>query len=123
MKRYFTELGLSFAAYAILLVVSLVVLDHGVKSNALGIIISLSPMLAFSAVCWVILRQIKRLDELQRKIQIEAIGISMLGTAFLTFAYGFLENVGFPTLSMFVVWPLMAVLWVLALVITQWRYK
>ena len=63
-----------------------------------------------------------RLDELQRRIQFEAIAFAFAGTALLTFSYGFVENVGFPHLSWFFVWPIMAILWIIGLGIATRRY-
>jgi hypothetical protein len=62
------------------------------------------------------------MDELQRKLQFEALALAFAGTALLTFGYGFLEGVGLPRLSMFVVWPLMAALWVVGVFIGRVRY-
>ena len=41
----------------------------------------------------------------------------------LTFSYGFLEGLGYPKLSMFTVWPILAVLWVVGLVLARRRYQ
>ena len=53
-------------------------------------------------------------DEMEREIQLKSLAISLAGTAFVTFTYGFLEGVGLPKISMFFVWPVIAFLWVVA---------
>ncbi|MEX3630073.1 MAG: hypothetical protein VB138_11965 [Burkholderia sp.] len=84
------------------------------------ILVSLLPILPGLGIYWAIVR---RLDELQRRIELESLLIAFGGTALLTFSYGFLENVGFPSLSLFVVWPVMGVLWVLSSVCVSRRYR
>ena len=51
-------------------------------------------------------------DDLQRKIQSEGILFSFFITAIVTFSYGFLEAYAhFPKISMFFVWPVLAIGW------------
>jgi hypothetical protein len=110
--RYATELGTGIMAYCALLVASILVLRHGVGSDALRDAVAVTPMLGGAAVCWAILRQLRRMDEMWRRVHLDALALAFTGTAFISFTYGFLEGVGFPRLSMFVVWPIMATLWV-----------
>jgi hypothetical protein len=51
------------------------------------------------------------MDEYARLKSLEAIAISAAFTAGWTLTYGFLENAGFPKLSMGVVWPVMGAVW------------
>ncbi len=120
--RYLIEFGLALVAYAVLLVVSLLTVNL-VSSPLARTLVSLSPMLPAAFVVVAVVRQLRRIDELQRRIQLEALGLAFAGTAVLSFGYGFLENVGYPKLTMFAVWPLMATLWVVGLVISQLRYR
>ena len=60
---------------------------------------------------------------MQRKLQLEALAMAFAGTALITFGYGFLEGAGLPKLSMFVVWPIMAALWVIGVTVGRWRYR
>jgi hypothetical protein len=107
---YLIELLGGFALYAAVLVVSI---DVGRPMPA-GIgrtLIEVSPMIPFLLIVWVIVRGIRRLDEYQRLLQLESIAIAACVTAGWTFTYGFLENSGFPMLSMFNVWPVMGAVW------------
>jgi len=122
-KQYLKELSIAFAAYAALLVGSIELLQHVAIAAPWRDLVALSPMLAAVAMPWVILRELRRMDELQMRIQLEALGFSFAGTAVLTFSYGFLEGLGYPRLSMFSVWPVMAVLWIVGLVLARRRYQ
>ena len=109
-RRYFGELTLAIAAYAIALIISNVLLRMFPESG-LRVPLALLPMIPACAVPLVIVRLLGRIDELQRRIQLEAFGFACAGTAVVTFAYGFLETVGFPRLSWFFIWPLMCLFW------------
>lgn len=122
--QYFKELGLSLLAYTGVLVGSISWLNSQKDmATPWRDLLALSPMLPGALVVWAILRQLSRLDELQRRVQFEALAMAFAGTAFISFSYGFLEGLGYPRLSMFVVWPLMAGLWMLGLVLASRRYK
>jgi hypothetical protein len=69
------------------------------------------------------IRFLGRIDELQRRIQLEAIGFGFAATSMLTFAYGFLEDVGFPHISYTWILPLMVMLWGLGLGRASRRYR
>lgn len=122
-KRYTLRLALGLLAYAGMLAVSLRLLGHGITSPALRIAVSTAPMLPVLFVARVILRELLAMDEMMRKMQFEALAIAFTGTALATLTYGFLENAGLPKLSMFAVWPIMAVLWVVGLGLGWLRYR
>ena len=122
-KPYFKEFSATLAAYVLLLIGSIEFLTHVQVARPWRDLIALSPMIPAAALAWVVLRELRRMDELQRRIQLEALGFSFAGTAILTFSYGFLEGLDYPRLSMFTVWPILAVLWVVGLVLARRRYQ
>ena len=122
-KRYFMELTAALVVYGLMLVGSIELLTRVPVAAPWRDVIALSPMLACAAAAWVILRELRRMDELQRRIQLEALGFAFAGTALLTFSYGFLEGLGYPRLSMFTVWPVMAALWIVGLLMARRRYQ
>ena len=66
----------------------------------------------------------RSMDELQRKVQSEGILFAFFITAILTFSYGFLEvYAGFPRVSMFFVWPVLAVTWMIGTALATLRYR
>jgi hypothetical protein len=124
MNRYRKEMTAAMLTYVALLSLSVYCLNSNlVESGPARVAVALSPMLAAPFICWVVVRNLGRVDELVRRIQLEALSIAFAGTAMLTFSYGFLEGVGFPKLSLFVVWPLMAVLWIFSSILCARRYR
>ena len=121
--QYTKELVATLLVYGAMLVGSIELLTHVDVARPWRDLIALSPMVPAAAMAWIVLRELRRMDELQRRIQLEALGFSFAGTAILTFGYGFLEGLGYPRLSMFTVWPVLAVLWVAGLVLARRRYR
>ncbi|MFC3124029.1 hypothetical protein ACFOD4_03055 [Pseudoroseomonas globiformis] len=122
-RSYYVEFGCAMGAYVVLLLISILLLQSGLAQGLWRIPTALLPMLAGAAICWTVLRQLGRLDELQRRLQLEALSVAFAGTALITFSYGFLEGVGFPRLPMFAVWPVMAVLWIGGLLAGRRRFR
>jgi hypothetical protein len=124
MKRYYLEMGAALALYTILLTGSLTLLQHLENaSTALKIVITLAPVLPAGLMCWAIVRNLRRMDEMHLRIQLEALGFAFAASALLTFSYGFLENVGFPHISWLCVWPVMGLMWIIGLQIARRRYQ
>ncbi|MFW7268021.1 hypothetical protein ACMAUO_08600 [Gluconacetobacter sp. Hr-1-5] len=122
-KRYLVELGVCLALYALAVLIAMQLLNRGIVTGIGQPVVALFPMVPGIGFCWVMMRQFGRMDELQRRIQFEALGFAFAGTAIVTFSYGFLETVGYEKLSMFCVWPLMAVLWSLGMAVATRRYR
>lgn len=120
--RYFVELAVIFVLYCILLALSIRWLSVHADSPW-RVPVALIPMLPSLLIVVAVMRYLRRVDELQRQIQLEALGFAFAGTALITFAYGFLEGVGFPRLSAFIIWPVMATLWMIGGIISRWRYR
>ncbi|MBV7380219.1 hypothetical protein [Maritimibacter dapengensis] len=124
MRRMFIHLTIGLALYAGLLILSQGALDaRGDFAPTVGnTALALLPMIGAAYVVVTVIATLHRLDEMQRKIQFDAFALAFLGTAVLTFGYGFLEGVGLPKLSMFVVWPIMAALWLIGTFVGRYRY-
>lgn len=120
--RYLILFTLSLLAYFAAIVLAQTLLSNASNSAPLRILIALLPMLPAIAACAVSVLCIRSMDEMQRKLQFEALALAFVGTAFITFSYGFLEGIGFPRLSMFVVWPIMGTLWFIGVMIGRLRF-
>ena len=122
-KPYARELTTTLLVYGLVLVGSIEFLTHVDVARPWRDLIALAPMIPAAATAWIVLRQMRRMDELQRRMQFEALAFSFAGTAILTFSYGFLEGLGYPRLSMFTVWPILAVLRIIGGLLASRRYK
>ena len=122
-KQYVIELGGAMALYALLLTGSNALERAVHPDGALKLTINLIPMLGMIAAAWVIIRHLWRMDELQRRIQFDAISLSFVGTALITFGWGFGEGAGLPHLRAFWVWPIMGAIWGCSIFVVQRRYR
>ena len=121
-RRYFLELTAAFSFYAILLVASNLLDAWLHPTGTVRILLALTPMIGAAMVGWAVMRGIWRLDEMQRRIQLDAIAISFLTTALVTFGWGFAEEAGALRLPTFAIWPIMGVAWLAGLLIARRRY-
>jgi len=120
-RAYTRELGLAMAAYVIVVLVSIKLvggLDQPIKT-----LVALTPLVPATLALFAYLRFLSRMDELGRRIQLEALAFGFGAAGMLTFAYGFLENAGFPQLSYIWVFPLMIALWGIGGAIASYRYR
>jgi len=121
-RKYFLELGGAVVIYGILIVLTNFVFDTGLPEPYQPYV-ALLPMLGFWLMIWAVVRMLGRIDELQKQLVKDDIFVAFWGTAVITFSYGFLEQVGFPKLSMFVVWGIMGGLWLLVWLVQVARMK
>jgi hypothetical protein len=120
--QFFIRLGISLLVY-------LLVLAAAVRFATLyplspwRTLVVVTPVLPAIYTVVIFARHIGQLDELQRRIQLEALSFGFAATAVLTFAYGFLEQIGYPRLSWHFVLPLMTILWSLGSWLANRHYR
>lgn len=110
-KRYFKEFYLSITAYVVILFTSISILKKFEFSSVVQGIIALTPVVPIIFIIIAIMRGIKDSDELQQKVQLNAIMFSAVATGLITFSYGLLEGVGFPPFPTIWVLPMMFIFW------------
>jgi len=115
MKRYFKEFGFSMGIYVVAVIVSTTILNNFEFPQFAQIIITLIPVIPTIFVVISILRSLRESDELQQRIQLQAVTFSAITTGLITFSYGFLENIGFPPFPSIWVLPIMFFLWGISL--------
>jgi hypothetical protein len=120
-RAYVREFFTAMAAYVVAVLVT-VKLTSSVDP-VLRVPFVLIPLIPSAFALRAYLRYLGRMDELGRKIQLEALAIGFGAAGMLTFAYGFLENAGFPQLSYVFVFPLMIFLWGIGGAIATRRYQ
>jgi hypothetical protein len=124
-RRYLREFIYSMIAYIITLSISLIGLGFlgDYPLNAARFIVALMPVVPIIFMILSFLKYLNGIDELQQRIQLLAIGFAAGVTSLLTFSYGFLENMGFPPISLLWVFPVMILLWGLGLAFISRRYQ
>ena len=106
-------LGLGFAT----------LVDHG-WTGTRAILAALFPIAAWAFLVITLGMAIASLDELQRRIQTEAISIGFAGTVIVCGGYGLLGFAGiFPALNWGLVIFVMVVMWFIGKMWTLWRYR
>ena len=121
-RAYLKEFGAAMLGYTILLPLSIMLIEAHPTAPWRGAV-ALLPVIPVALAFWAILRAVARMDELQRRIQFEALVVAVGGTIILTFGYGTLQNAGFPPLNLMFVTPLLVALWGLGLAWSSRRYQ
>lgn len=121
-RRYTRSFLLAVAIYMVLVFVSIEVLER-LPETPWRIIIAVLPMFPLIFGTRAFMRYLLTMDELQQRIQLQAVAFAAGATGMLTLTYGFLENAGLPRLSMLWVFPLLCFLWGGASWILTRRYQ
>ncbi len=121
-RTYLLELSGALALYTLILGLSLH-FGQRMSPGPLQTALFVCPMAGFLLVVWAVVRQVRRSDEYIRKTTLEYLAIAAAVTAGWTFTYGFLENAGYPKLSMFTVWPVMGAVWALVACVDHLRHR
>ena len=121
-RRYTVQILSSMAVYTIFVTLSVRWLHHN-PPPPWKYLIAVAPMLPALVVPVAVVRFFREIDELQRKIQLEALAGAFTATAVITLTYGFLQNAGLPDLNWVWVWPIMGVCWAIGLAFARWRYR
>ena len=123
MRRYMREFFLAMGIYVVFLLTSVTLLNKYDFARGWQIVISLAPALPVVFVMIAIMRLLVDSDELQQRVNLMATTFAAVLTGLITFSYGFLENVGFPKLPTFAIFPMLFVFWGIGLSYFRWRYE
>jgi hypothetical protein len=110
---------------AVFMVGSSLVSARGDSSLALRVMLAIVPLVPAAALAWAIVRAVQQLDEMHRKIHLDAMTGAFVATAFVAIGYGQLQHarVGLPELNWAFLWPAMVVLWAVSYVVAARRYQ
>jgi hypothetical protein len=116
--------GLALLAAALMIGGSLVSAKTDL-APALRVALAIVPLIPLAALAWSIVSAVQHLDEMQRKIQLDAMTGAFVATAFVALTYGQLQHahIGLPELNWAFLWPVMVVLWAVAYVLASRRYQ
>lgn len=121
-KTYTFELIASMIAYSVILMASIWALER-TDSRVLQVVLAVLPVVPLLFALRAFLRFLARMDELQQRIQLQAIGFAAGATGLVTITVGFLENAGLPQPSWIWVFPMLIAFWGLGTAITSRRYE
>ena len=110
-KTFVFEFLGAMIAYAVVVLISVSLLNHGPSEAWWRIPLALTPIIPIFFALRAFLRYFHRIDELQQRIQLEALAVSFGVTCIVTFGYGLLEDAGFPALNWTWVPTFMMVSW------------
>lgn len=121
-KKYLIEFGSSIFLYtgAIFLSISLLAANPNAPWR---IWVSILPIVPAILATIAVVRALKRMDELQQRVQLMSFAISFAIVGLTTFTYGFLENVGFPHIPYVWIFPFMIATWGLATPVVARAYS
>lgn len=122
-RRYSIHLAIAFLAYALILVTVNTYLKNSDAGLMLSAALVLLPVLPVLFIIRIILQYVRSWDELQQKKYLEAVVIAFAVVGTGTFAWGFLEGIGFPPLKTIWILPLMMVTLPAAHSYVCWRYR
>lgn len=111
-SAYRNQIYFGFAILAYLMVlVGCVTAVQANPSSPWRYYVAAVPVLPAGLVVWLFVRALARMDEVQKRIQVQAIGFSVALIALVTFGYGFMEGVGLEHANPAFVLPCLVLLW------------
>ena len=122
-KTWTREFLTAMAAYVIVLPICILLISASPHSAWWRIPLALIPVIPILFAMRAFMRFFSNMDELQRRIQLEAFAFSFGATGIVTFSYGLLTDVGFPVISWTWIFPLMIALWGIGQGIAVRRYR
>ena len=91
-RRYLRALWPIMVGYSLTLFLSIWLVKRGIDSVPLRAVVAVLPVLPIALLMRAALRYLREIDELQRRIETEAIGIASLLVSLLYFAGGLLQK-------------------------------
>jgi hypothetical protein len=121
-KKYLFEFGSAMVAYVLVVIASVSHLRANPETE-FRVIVGFAPAVPIAFIVWAILRELNRMDEMQRRIQTDAMAASFgAGTLFLVTG-GFLENAGIGQVDPSWVGTGMLILWGIISTVQRFRYR
>ncbi len=120
-KRYLREFLSAMLLYVVAVVGTSWLLEQ-LGASPWRWLIAVVPVLPIAFALVAFLRYLNRMDELQQRIQLNAIGFAAGATGMVTLTLGFLEDAGVPCLSWVWIFPMLIVFWGAATFVISRRY-
>lgn len=100
--------------YAVTLWFSISYIKGAAEIGTTETVISISPIIPILFATRSLLKSISNMDEMQKRVNQEAMTTSAIIVGVLSFAYSFLENAGFPEIKILWVLPALIFVWSVA---------
>ena len=125
-RRYLRALWPALVGYSLSLFASIWLIKQGIASVPLRALVAVLPVLPIAWMMHAALRYLREIDELQRRIETESIGVASLLTSLLYFGAGLLQqakviDIG-AGVAMIWVFPLLCLIYGIAKMILTRRY-
>ena len=121
-RIYTIQVALLMLCYVVVLCISLRAIPL-VSDQRIRILIALTPVVPIVFVLGSMIQLLSRVDEMWRRIHLEAAALAAGMTAMLAATCGFLQNVGMPPLSGFWTFGALDVFYVISVLFLRWRYR
>jgi hypothetical protein len=125
-RRYLRALWPIMVAYSLTLFLSIWLVKRGIDSRLLRAVVAVLVCMAIALLMRAALRYLREIDELQRRIETEAIGIASLLVSLLYFAGGLLQKAKVvdvdAAVAMIWVFPLLCAIYGIAKMVLTRRY-
>ena len=121
-RRYFIEFNGAILLY-LAAVVGRVYAVRYVGDPTLKTLIVLSPIVPVFLAAFAVLRFYRGIDEYHRLQILESLAIAAGAAGVITISWSFLEDVGFPHLSIAYAWPIIAAVWGIVALYFGWKDK
>lgn len=125
-RRYLRALWPALVVYSLALFASIFLIKRGIESVPLRALVAVLPVVPVGLIMRAALRYLREVDELQRRIETEAIGVASLLVSMLYFAGGLLQKARVIDLdaaaAMIWVFPLLCGIYGIAKMILTRRY-
>ncbi|KAA3648214.1 MAG: hypothetical protein DWQ07_04250 [Chloroflexi bacterium] len=121
-RSFGLHFGLAMTLYALLLLGAAIFIRAN-PETPWRYILAILPVLPGIYAAWSVSEEISRRDELQQKMQLEALSFAFGGTALVTLAIGLLDMAGVEQLNGAWYVPIMMALWGLGQWIAKRKYR
>jgi len=122
-RQYTRRFTLAVAGYVITILISQSLLNIMEANTLLSYLISVIPVIPVGFGMFAFLSHLRTMDELQRRIQLDAVGFSVVLTSLISFALGMLETAGLPSIGLVWVMPMLIGFWGIGLRFAGKRYE
>jgi hypothetical protein len=119
-RRYFIEFNGAMLLY-LATVIGRVYTAPLVSDPALKTLVILSPILPVFLAAFAALRFYRGIDEYHRLQILESFAFAACAAGVITISWNFLEDVGFPHLSIAYAWPIIAAVWGIGMLYFGWK--